>query len=150
MNINKNGLYQSTPEKLNYSNPYGASPYHCKNFTFKPVESKGKWYMVDTYFDEWHIEVTEKNIDLFEYVFDWSMVVQISKEEYYRIAENKRYWVAVDSGGRKYAKQFKDITAKPVREIVKKENIEKISFYKRQIEQLTKELETIDHDERYE
>lgn len=145
------GLYKSTPEKLGYTSRYGVSDYHCKNFTFSPRESHNKkLYMVDTYFGEWSIELTEKNVGLFELIFDRNNVVQISNSEYYQLSESKRYHVAVDSGGWTYAKYFKIIGAKPLRSIVKNEMIDKIKFYKSQIKRFENELLNIDTDERYE
>lgn len=149
-NIMSTGLYKSTPEKLGYKNPYGGDCYHCKNFTFMPKKYNDKWYMVDTYFGDWSIEVTDENFKLFEIVFDRNRVVQISRDEYYTIAPNKRFCVPVDSGGQTYAKCFKIIGAKPLRKIIKNEKIEKIKFYKSQIEYLENDLLTIDADERYE
>ena len=69
--LNKNGIYKHEviPEWLpSYRRNM---PFHCKNWTFRIVEYNGTYYMYDTYWssDDHPIELTDQNIDEFEYLF---------------------------------------------------------------------------------
>ena len=57
----KTGLYKHEPDKKYRSSLYWDNMYHCFNWTFKVKhnESKDIWYMVDTYFNDKYIELTE-------------------------------------------------------------------------------------------
>lgn len=93
--INKNGLYKSKPFGISL----GSDPYWCKNWTFKVKECKGILYMVDTYFNDRYIEVTDENIVNFKFQFEFDDVNQVSVYEYDKYEDEDRWIAAIGSGG---------------------------------------------------
>lgn len=100
--INKNGLYKSEP----FGMIYGDSPYWCKNWTFTVKECNGIIHMVDTYFNDRYIEVTDDNIINFEFQFEFNDVKEISSCEYDKYEENDKYRLAIGSGGWQYGVKY--------------------------------------------
>ena len=97
----KTGLYKHEPDKRYRSSLYWDDMYHCFNWTFKVsyYERDDKWYMVDTYFGDKYIELTDENFDEFEFLFDFNEVDKHSGKNIWEYDE-KDYWhVPVDSGG---------------------------------------------------
>ena len=69
-NVNKlvmTGLYKHEPDKRYRGSLYWDNMYHCFNWTFKIShnEKTDKWYMVDTFFNDKSIELTDNNFDEF-------------------------------------------------------------------------------------
>jgi len=142
--LNTNYLYKQDPT-INRSLYIGRTPitYHCKNWTF--IVSKyddGIAYMRDTYFkDSSHsYEVTDENINEFEFVFDFREVIKIHDSHVNEFEKEDLYFVATDSGGyscggcnwvKKNAKESKHLLIK------KKE---------REIESLKNKLEWAEND----
>lgn len=95
------GLYKHEPDKRYRGSLYWDDMYHCFNWTFRVRhnENTDDWYMVDTYFDEKSIELTDENFDEFEFVFDFNEVQKHSGKNIYEYDENDRWHVAIDSGG---------------------------------------------------
>lgn len=95
------GLYKHEPDKRYRGSLYWDDMYHCFNWTFRVRhnESTDDWYMVDTYFDEKSIELTDENFDEFEFVFDFNEVQKHSGKNIYEYDENDWWHVAIDSGG---------------------------------------------------
>lgn len=95
------GLYKHEPDRRYRGSLYCDNMYHCFNWTFKVRhnEKENKWYMVDTYFGDKYIELTDENFDEFEFVFDFEKVEKHSGENIYEYDENDWWHVAVDSGG---------------------------------------------------
>lgn len=103
-NINKlvmTGLYKHEPDKRYRGSLYWDDMYHCFNWTFrvKHYEEDDTWYMVDTYFNDKCIELTDKNFDEFEFLFDFNEVKSHSGKHIYEYDESDWWHVAVDSGG---------------------------------------------------
>ena len=81
--LGKNHIYKWNGD---IPNPSYISGYHCKNWVFYMIENKeGAVIAIDTY---WYasggdnkIEVTDNNIDLFEYKFNKNEYKQISYYE---------------------------------------------------------------------
>jgi len=101
--LNTNYLYKKEPiiDNSFYIGQTSAT-YHCKNWTFKVYKyDNGKVYMRDTYFnDSSHsYEVTDKNINDFEFIFDFREVKRINDYEYDEYNEDDIYRVATSSGG---------------------------------------------------
>ena len=102
--LNENYLYKKEPI-IDNSFCVGtiSGTYHCKNWTFKVHKFKdGKAFMYDTYFDSWDshkIEVTNKNINEFEIVFDFHEVKRIHDSEANEYNKEDLYRVATGSGG---------------------------------------------------
>ena len=99
--INMNGLYKSEPFDIR-----GNDPYWCKNWTFKVKEIHGTLYMVDTYFNDRYIEVTNDNVNNFKFVFDFNEVKEINESEYEKYNDEDRFMVAIGSGGIQYGTKY--------------------------------------------
>lgn len=97
----KTGLYKHEPDKRYRSSLYWDDMYHCFNWTFKVShrESDDAWFMVDTYFNDKYIELTDENFDEFEFLFDFNEVDKHSGKNIWEYDENDYWHVAVDSGG---------------------------------------------------
>ena len=95
------GLYKTEPNKKLKSWYDSSSPFHCFNWTFKIQynEKLDKYSMVDTYFNDKYIEITDENINLFELIFDFNDVVSHSGTHIWDYEEEDTYHVAIDSGG---------------------------------------------------
>lgn len=95
------GLYKHKPDMALRGRLYSDDLYHCCNWTFRPQQRRdGSWYMADTYWscgDESSIELTDKNFNEFELIFDFNNVTSTNYPEEYDNADT--YWVAIDSGG---------------------------------------------------
>lgn len=103
-NINKivkTGLYTHEPDKRYRGSVFWDNMYHCFNWTFRVVQGKDpdQWYMVDTYFDDKYIELTDENFDEFELLFDFNEVNKHSGKNIYEYDESDWWHVALDSGG---------------------------------------------------
>lgn len=99
--IVKSGLYKHKPDRKYRSSLYWDNLYHCFNWTFKVShrESDDTWYMVDTYFGDKYIELTDENFDEFEFLFDFNEVDKHSGKNIWEYDEDDYWHVAVDSGG---------------------------------------------------
>lgn len=66
------GLYRHEPDKKYRPQLYWNDLYHCYNWTFTVKHNKDtdQWYMVDTYYHEKSIELTNENFEEFEFIFD--------------------------------------------------------------------------------
>lgn len=95
------GLYKHEPDRRYRGSLYWDNMYHCFNWTFKVMhnEKDDKWYMVDTYFSDKYIELTDENFDEFEFLFDFEKVEKHSGENIYEYDESDWWHVAIDSGG---------------------------------------------------
>lgn len=95
------GLYRHDPDKKYRPALYWDQMYHCFNWTFKVRhrESNDTWYMVDTYFGDKYIELTDENFDEFEFLFDFNEVEKHSGKNIWEYDENDYWHVAIDSGG---------------------------------------------------
>lgn len=114
------------------------TPYHCINWTFKVMESKGKYYMNDTYwsgYDGLRVELTDDNFDNFEFLFDLNEVSKVSPPDFYDYDEADRWHVALDSGGYKYNKYYY------VRKGAKKNKTILLERLNRELESLKREVE---------
>jgi hypothetical protein len=102
------GLYRCEPNKKYRSQLYWNDMYHCSNWTFvvHHCESDDTWYMVDTYFNDKYIELTDENFDEFEFLFDFNEVEKHSGKNIYDYDENDWWHVATDSGGMRCGGKF--------------------------------------------
>lgn len=121
-NIDKlvlSGLYKHEPDKRYRSSIHWDNLYWCFNWTFIVSYNKNtnKYYMVDTYYNDAYIELTDENFNEFEFLFDFNQVEKHSGHNIDEYDEDDWWHVAVDSGGmycggkyflRKGAKKSKD------------------------------------------
>lgn len=119
--LHMNGIYRCDPV-LEWLPSYKRdTPYWCKNWTFKVKEYKGKYYMHDTYWtsDDHPLELTDKNFDKFEYLFDLNDIQYVnSYEDWFEYPEEDRWQIPLDSGGINYAKYVVRRGVKKVKERV--------------------------------
>lgn len=143
-NINKlcmTGIYRCDPVLSWIASWRRDNPYHCINWTFKVRKHDGlnKYYMYDTYWsagDGLRVELTDKNFDKFELLFDMNDVRKVSPPDFYDYNEEDRWYVALDSGGYRYSRHYY------VRKDAKKnKNI--------QLERLSQELEFLKNQVRW-
>jgi len=142
-NLNENFLYKKEPDKNKH---YLSGAYWCKNWTFK-VEfwESGKVVMRDTYWgscgDCNYIEVTDENINDFEFVFDFREVVRVQDNVVNEYDPNDLYYVATDSGGYSCGKLYwrnKNTEKSKTLQIEKKK--EEIRSLKHKLERAEREL----------
>lgn len=102
------GLYSHKPEKKYRSELYSDDLYWCCNWTFTITRNTrdDKWYMVDTYFRNMHIELTDDNFDEFKFLLDFNEVKTHSGKNIWEYDESDWWCLAVDSGGIDYPKYF--------------------------------------------
>lgn len=102
------GLYKHEPDKRYRPSIYWNDLYHCYNWTFrvKHREDDNTWLMVDTFFGDKSIELTDENFDEFEFVFDFNEVKKHSGENIEEFDDNDWWRVAIDSAGRLRCKYF--------------------------------------------
>ena len=98
--LNENNLYKREPFKVGISDDL----YWCKNWTFKVKKyDNGSAYMVDTYWGDAHdgltFEVTDENINDFEFIFDFREVKRIHDDDRWNYEDEDVYTVATNSGG---------------------------------------------------
>lgn len=100
------GLYKCEPV-LEWISIYKRNtPYWCKNWTFIVNYSDGKYFMIDTYFNDFIIELNDENFDKFEFVFDRNEVCEYNLNNFYDYDRKDRWKIPVDSGGISYPKCF--------------------------------------------
>lgn len=142
--VNFNGLYSHEP--TNKYMDYGNDVYWCKNWTFKPIKRDDKVYMADTYwsYTQNQIELTDDNIDEFEFIFDFNDVYPFRGENIFEF-ENEDYWVvAVDSGGKMNPKRFVRKNAKKNKEKVLMRLKVELEEYKQTIKYAEKKIKDIE------
>ena len=131
------GLYRAEPDRKLQS--WCDNPYWCKNWTFVVRASNNELYMVDTYFKDNYILLTDDNFDKFSLIFDFNDVCQENCPEEYN--ENDVYYVSTDSGGMTMVKTYRKKHAKrPVERMVKLMEYE-IGSLENQLKSAKKELE---------
>lgn len=100
--LHMNGIYRCEPV-LEWLPSYKRNnPYWCKNWTFKVSKYGDEYYMRDTYWasgDEHPIKLTDKNFDLFEFLFDRDEVTIKLYKDWLEYPEKDRFVCALDSGG---------------------------------------------------
>jgi hypothetical protein len=103
-------LSQSNIDKLVLTGLYGHEvperkgalddPRWCRNWTFTVhVRDNSTACMVDTYFGNRSIELTDENFDEFTFLFDFAKVTKTSREIWQEYDESKKFWAPTDSGG---------------------------------------------------
>ena len=119
-NVHSGNVYKCIPNKRHVGASEADWLYRCWTWIFDLVEEPGKYpkyFMVDTYgrspegYPPLKIEVTDQNVDEFEFLFNRNDIVKIhSKErnhydEYYTIGESDYGWQSpnyyVDKGTKK-------------------------------------------------
>lgn len=136
--LNENHLYKREPSKK-----YCISDdlYWCKNWIFKVKKYRdGRAVMKDTYYgdsmDSLTFEVTDENINDFEFIFDFREVEKVHKDDVCNYKDEDIFIVALGSGGWTYGKRY-----------YKKKEINKSK--KLQIENLEYEISKLETKLRY-
>lgn len=153
-NINKiheNGIYRCEPVLKWLPSYKRDTPYWCRNWTFKVHRYKDKYYMYDTYWhtgDEYPVELTDDNFDLFEYLFDLDDVRFVhSWNDFLEYPECDRWVVALDSGGTYDKKYVVRRGAKKIKERVVERLNREIQTMKYDLAQKQKTLERVINEE---
>ena len=112
------GLYSREIDKRTST---GAStyPYWCTNWTFVPRIYENKIILIDSYYqysNSISYVLNDENINDFTLIFDFNDVRKVAQTTYQEYADDDRYQVACDSGGRSYPKYFVKKTASPNKE----------------------------------
>jgi len=154
MNINKicrTGLYKHEPVASWRGSMYASDLYWCFNWTFKPIYDKSNkcWYMVDTYYNDKYIELTDENFEEFEFIFDFNKVHSVAKSFNFEDYDESDYWynVAIDSGGHQYGKAFIKNDAKRIKSKVIERYEYEIAGLERQLKYKKEQLKKIKNDE---
>lgn len=128
------GLYAREIDKRTRT---GAStdPYWCTNWTFFPRISENRIMLIDSYYQSYQDSISyvlnDENINDFTLIFDFNDVREVEQTTYQEYANDDRFWVACDSGGRSYPKYFVKKTASPNKE--------------RQLYQVNSEIESLEY-----
>jgi len=144
------GLYRHEPDKRYRSSLYWDDMYHCFNWTFKVChgEIDNTWYMVDTYFNDKYIELTDENFDEFEFLFDFDEVNKHSGQHIWEYDEGDWWHVATDSGGMYCGgKYYVRKGAIKNKEKVLARIQDEIDFLQSQIKSKQHDLERVQNDE---
>ncbi|MFQ9656752.1 MAG: hypothetical protein ACLRY2_14145 [Enterococcus sp.] len=128
------GLYAREIDKRTRT---GAStdPYWCTNWTFVPWIYENEIILIDSYYQSFQDSISyvldDKNINDFTLIFNYDDVREVEQTTYQEYANDDRFWVACDSGGRNYPKYFVKKTASPNKE--------------RQLYQVDSEIESLEY-----
>lgn len=110
--INFNGLYSHEPDIKYRGELYSDNLYWCFNWIFIPKEiqysdvKETYFKMIDTYYGDKGIELTNKNINEFTLIFDFNDVEEISKQASYDYNDEDVFHVAIGSGGWQYSSKY--------------------------------------------
>lgn len=128
------GLYAREIDKRT-STGASADPYWCTNWTFVPWIGENEITLIDSYYRSYQDSISyvldDKNINDFTLIFDYDDVREVKKTTYQEYADDDRFLVACDSGGRNYPKYFVKKTASPNKE--------------RQLYQVDSEIESLEY-----
>lgn len=127
------GLYAREIDKRTST---GASthPYWCTNWTFVPRIYENEIILIDSYYqysNSISYVLNDENINDFTLIFNYDDVREVKKTTYQEYADDDRFLVACDSGGRNYPKYFVKKTASPNKE--------------RQLYQVDSEIESLEY-----
>lgn len=143
------GLYRCEPNKKYRGSIYWDNMYHCFNWTFRVKKNNSnEYFMVDTYFGDKYIPLTDKNFNEFELIFDFDEVEQYNGRNIYDYDENDYWHVATDSGGMYYGGHYylrKD--AKPNKDKVLQRLKEEIESAERNLKWKQEKYQKVLNDE---
>ena len=104
--LHMNGIYRHEPVPEWLPSYRRNDPYHGKNWTFKVVKYEDKYYMHDTYWstgDDHPIELTDENINEFEYLFENDEVRFMNDyAKWLEYDESDRWYCGLDSAGKRF------------------------------------------------
>lgn len=127
------GLYAREIDKRT-STGASTDPYWCTNWTFVPRIYENEIILIDSYYqysNSISYVLNDENINDFTLIFNYDDVREVKKTTYQEYADDDRYLVACDSGGRNYPKYFVKKTASPNKE--------------RQLYQVDSEIESLEY-----
>lgn len=152
--INFNGLYSHKPDVKYRGKLYSDDLYWCFNWIFKPKEiysndeSNRRFKMIDTYYSDKGIELTDENFEEFTLIFDFNDVKEIIKTSSYDYNDEDVFRVAIGSGGWRYSsKYFINKNTKKNKDIVVKRLEDYIETLEQKLQRRRKELEQVKNDE---
>lgn len=127
------GLYAREIDKRT-STGASTDPYWCTNWTFVPRIYENEIILIDSYYqysNSISYVLNDENINDFKLILNFDDVREVEQTTYQEYADDDRYQVACDSGGRNYPKYFVKKTASPDKE--------------RQLYQVDSEIESLEY-----
>lgn len=112
------GLYAREIDKRT-STGASTDPYWCTNWTFVPRIYENEIILIDSYYqysNSISYVLNDENINDFTLILNFNDVREVKKTTYQEYADDDRFLVACDSGGRRYPKYFVKKTASPNKE----------------------------------
>ncbi|KAF1303683.1 hypothetical protein [Enterococcus sp. JM9B] len=112
------GLYAREIDKRT-STGASTDPYWCTNWTFVPRIYENEIILIDSYYqysNSISYVLNDENINDFTLILNFDDVREVKQTTYQEYADDDRYQVACDSGGRRYPKYFVKKTASPNKE----------------------------------
>ena len=112
------GLYAREIDKRT-STGASTDPYWCTNWTFVPRIYENEIILIDSYYqysNSISYVLNDENINDFTLILNFDDVREVEQTTYQEYADDDRYQVACDSGGRSYPKYFVKKTASPNKE----------------------------------
>lgn len=112
------GLYAREIDKRT-STGASTDPYWCTNWTFVPRIYENEIILIDSYYQYLNsisYVLNDENINDFTLILNFDDVREVEQTTYQEYADDDRYQVACDSGGRSYPKYFVKKTASPNKE----------------------------------
>ena len=118
--LHMDGIYRCDPVLRWLPSYKRDNPHWCKNWTFRIKKYKDTYYMHDTYWsvDENPVELTDENIDKFEFLFDLGDVRYVTWDIFVDYPDEDKWIVGLDSGGYSMAKYVVRRDAKKIKEKV--------------------------------
>lgn len=150
--INFFGIYRSDPMPEILSAYLRNNPYHCRNWTFRPVKSEDPETgilcvkMVDTYFGNSAIELTDANFNRFELLFDMREYWDAGTHRPDDYDPKDYIRAAVGSGGISNAHYFIRKNAKRSREAMIRKCCREISDHYRSLDLNKADLQRLTSD----
>lgn len=127
------GLYAREIDKRT-STGASTDPYWCTNWTFVPRIYENEIILIDSYYqysNSISYVLNDENINDFTLILNFDDVWEVEQTTYQKYADDDRYQVAYDSGGRSYPKYFVKKTASPNKD--------------RQLYQVDSEIESLEY-----
>jgi len=127
------GLYAREIDKRT-STGASTDPYWCTNWTFVPRIYENEIILIDSYYqysNSISYVLNDENINDFTLILNFDDVWEVEQTTYQKYADDDRYQVACDSGGRSYPKYFVKKTASPNKD--------------RQLYQVDSEIESLEY-----
>jgi len=145
--LNMHAYYKHEPDVEYRGKTYEDNLYWCMNWVFYPSYTERYGYlMIDTYFGNKSIVLTDENFDEFEFLFDRREYKEMPRELASRYDESDVIVAATDSGGTSNKKYYVRKDAKESLTKVIDSLIEEIEILESKLEFKKSELRRYQND----